>query len=118
MGINHSNIFQRTDVVIPKNIKLKFTKLEKYNKIIYIYFTPNKKLSHNFIKLEIKRKNKDLEVYNIHIDKNKINYTIIDNKDYLEYTHKIDDIRKIIVRTNHTYHIQSIVLVVPYDYLL
>ena len=39
MGINHSNIFQRTDVVIPKNIKLKFNKLEKYNKIIYIYFT-------------------------------------------------------------------------------
>ena len=80
--------------------------------------TPNKKLSNNIIKLEFKRKNKDLEVFNIHINKNEMTYTIIDNKDYLEYTHKIDDTKKIIIRTNHTYHIQSIVLVVPYDYLL
>ena len=49
-------------------------------------------------------------------------YNIVDNIDYLEYVHRLDkfnkdDKRKIIIRTNITYHIQSIVLVVPLDYI-
>ena len=122
MGANSSQLFQRSAIVLPKNIKLKYTKFKKYDKMAYIYFTPSKKLNKDLIKIEIKRKEKPLDTFNIFIDKKNMKCNIIDNIDYLEYEHRLDkfnkdDKRKIIIRTNNTYHIQSIVLVVPTDYI-
>ena len=122
MGANNSQLFQRSAIVLPKNIKLKYTKFKKYDKMAYIYFTPSKKLNKDLIKIEIKRKEKPLDTFNVFIDKEQMKYNIVDNIDYLEYEHRLDkfnkdDKRKIIIRTNNTYHIQSIVLVVPTDYI-
>ena len=136
MGKKHSKLFQYSTINLPVKCNLKFINFKKYNDIIYLYFTPTKKIISSAIQLEFKQKNKPLENFNILLNKDKANYTIIDTNGYLEYEHNEleDEVfipkmeqcptplsnsqRKILVRTNIDHKIISIVYILPIAHLV
>ncbi len=104
--------------------------------MIYLYFTPTKKIISSVIQLEFKQKNKPLEHFNILLNTDKVNYTIINTVGYLEYEYNVleDEVftpktkhcpnprpnlqRKILVRTNIDHKIISIVYILPIAHLV
>ena len=118
MGKKHSKLFQHSTINVPVKCNLTFTNFKKYNDMIYLYFTPTKKIVSSVIQLELKQKNKPLEIFNVLLDKHKAYYTIIDTVGYLEYEHTIAENdknlknqRKIMIRTDIDHKIISIVYV-------